>query len=266
MSSRRRGVLLLILSLFALPPAAAAAADDSAPDDHTIVADAPINGGEADRSGLTSFVFPVPADHSFSNDWHAPRDGGARLHKGTDVFTDKHTPVVAVVDGTIVLVRHSNTGLSGNMVVLEGDDGVRYFYIHLNNDEPGTDNGENLYDQAFAPGIKAGTEVHAGDPVGFVGDSGNAENTPSHLHFGVRAPDGAAVNPYPILAAADPGGTYVLDITALATTGGHWRAPLLLALLTLTAGAHLLGLSALAGQSARRVERVLVPAEPSVAP
>ena len=46
-------------------------------------------------------------------------------------------------------------------------------------------------------------EVQAGDLLGYVGNTGNAKNTPSHLHFGINQND-EMVNPYPLLAKAAP--------------------------------------------------------------
>ena len=162
------------------------------------------NGADGELAiAAVPIALPVDGPHDFSNDWHAPRDGGARLHLGIDIFAERHTPVVATVSGLITTVRHSNEGLSGNMVVLRGDDGYRYYYIHLNNDSPGTDDDLNLAEHAFAAGIAEGVRVEAGDPIGFVGDSGNAEDTSPHLHFEIRAPSGQQINPYPSLVAAN---------------------------------------------------------------
>jgi hypothetical protein len=48
-----------------------------------------------------------------------------------------------------------------------------------------------------------GAAVRAGDLLDYVGDSGNAESTPSHLHFELHRPGGIVVNPYPHLLGAD---------------------------------------------------------------
>ncbi|MGH8911797.1 MAG: S-layer homology domain-containing protein, partial [Acidimicrobiia bacterium] len=72
--------------------------------------------------------------------------------------------------------------------------------IHLNNDSPGTDDGLAW---GIAPGIERGVAVTAGQLIGWVGDSGNAEWSGSHLHFEIRV-EGAAVNSYPSLLVASP--------------------------------------------------------------
>lgn len=114
----------------------------------------------------------------------------------------KGTTLVAAVDGTVTSVRYGGSGLSGNSLTITDAEGWRYLYIHLNNDRPGTDDGAGSYEQAFADGIRVGQAVRAGEPVGYMGDSGNAENAGSHLHFELHSPDGVAQNAYSTLRAA----------------------------------------------------------------
>ncbi len=71
--------------------------------------------------------------------------------------------------------------------------------MHLNNDSPGTDNGLAV---GYGPGIRVGVRVRAGTLVGYVGDSGNSEETTPHLHFELHQPDGYRANPYPALRKA----------------------------------------------------------------
>ena len=135
-------------------------------------------------------VFPVAGDHNYVDTFGAPRSGG-RAHRGTDVFAAKLTPVVAAADGTVLKVAVGK--LAGRYIVIQHDDHWRSYYMHLNNDTPGTDDGLGA---APVEGIVPGTFVQAGDLLDFVGDSGNAEDTPPHLHFELHRPDGLAVNPY----------------------------------------------------------------------
>lgn len=148
-----------------------------------------------------SIVFPVAGPYSYINDWGFPRSGG-RTHQGTDIFCSKHTPLVAVTDGIIGPMTVS--GLGGRSIRVIGKDGIKYYYTHLNNDNPGTDDGKAPLRLTFAPGIKEGMPVKAGTVIAYSGDSGNAEGTPSHLHFGIYLPSGKAINPYPFLRTADP--------------------------------------------------------------
>jgi hypothetical protein len=87
-------------------------------------------------------------------------------------------------------------------MALNHDDGWSSWYIHMNNDTEGTDDGLGF---GFAEGIESGVHVRAGQLIGWVGDSGNAEacNCP-HVHFELHQPDGTKVNPFPHLLAAAP--------------------------------------------------------------
>ncbi len=156
----------------------------------------------ASAAEIREITFPAIGDVYFSDTYGAPRSGG-RTHEGVDIIGDKMTPLVAAVDGTISFLRHDASNLSGNMLTITDADGYLYHYIHLNNDTPGSDDGANRYDQAFAPGIEEGVEVVAGQLVGYLGDSGNAEYTVAHLHFEIEHPDRSNINPYPSVKAAE---------------------------------------------------------------
>ncbi len=123
------------------------------------------------------FQCPVLGGASFINTWGAPRSGG-RTHKGVDMFNSRNTPLVAVVDGT---VRFSSNRLGGISTHVYSDDGITYYYAHL---------------ESHPTNISSGQRVSAGTTVGYLGSSGNARYTSPHLHFEIR-PNGVAVNPYP---------------------------------------------------------------------
>lgn len=144
------------------------------------------------------WAFPVSGTSSYSASFGAPRSEG-RTHKGIDIFADKLTPVVAAADGIVVTAAVSN-GRAGVFVVLEHAARDRSFYIHLNNDTPGTDDGQVV---GIADGIVPGVQVTAGTLIGFVGDSGNAESTPPHLHFEYHPTREGAIDPYHLLRAAE---------------------------------------------------------------
>ncbi len=145
-------------------------------------------------------VFPVAGPHHYTDTWGAPR--GARRHEGTDIMADKMVPVVAAAAGTVGWM-HDERGGNCCAMALEHDDGWASWYIHLNNDTPGTDDGQGW---GFADGLAKGVHVEAGELIGWVGDSGNAEWTASHLHFELHRPDGVKINPYPSLQAAEEAG------------------------------------------------------------
>ena len=153
-----------------------------------------------------NLVFPVQGTVSFSNDFGDPRSGG-RTHEGVDMMAAKMTPVVAVTTGLITFAPFVEPSY-GYTISLLGDDGYEYDYLHLNNDTPGTDDGLGGVANAYAPGIARGVRVTAGQFIGYVGDSGNAEDAGSHLHLEIRLPNGSAINPYQYLKAAQLGASY----------------------------------------------------------
>jgi murein DD-endopeptidase MepM/ murein hydrolase activator NlpD len=113
-----------------------------------------------------ALVFPVPSQglEAVRSVFGDPREGGARLHQGIDIFAPRLTPVVAVADGRAVPRQND---LGGNVVYLN-TAGASYYYAHLERaamDRP--------------------TRVRAGDVLGFIGNTGNATATPPHLHFGI---------------------------------------------------------------------------------
>lgn len=153
-----------------------AAAGQPAAPSTTPAAPAPTSAGPSaapTRAGLRH-VFPVRA----KNVAYHPTHSG---YPGTDIFADCGEPVVAVTDGTILEVSRVdrfdkrgplgpyNGGLS---VSLLGDDGVRYYGSHLS---------------VVAGGIDPGVRVRAGQRLGEVGRTGNANNV-CHLHFGISPP------------------------------------------------------------------------------
>lgn len=124
--------------------------------------------------------------YDLSNSWHDPRDGGARQHTGIDIFAKKGTEIVAVADGIISYIGDQPKG--GHCLWLTTESGASFYYAHLDR---------------WAPGLYEGMEVQSGDLLGFVGNTGNAIHTPSHLHFGINQND-EMVNPYPLLTHAAP--------------------------------------------------------------
>jgi len=115
--------------------------------------------------------------------WGQERDGGRRSHEGIDLFAPRNTPVRSATEG--ILERKEVRGLGGRVVWVVGPGGYRHYYAHL----------ESWAEQA------EGDWVLAGEVIGFVGDSGNALGGPPHLHYGIYAPFGGAMNPFPLLRA-----------------------------------------------------------------
>ena len=111
-------------------------------------------------------------------------------------------PLLAAVDGTVTKISLDDQGISGDTIRITGDDGWYYNYFHVNNDTPGTDDGHATPEWQVEPGLTVGSRVRAGQVIGYMGDSGNAEHSVPHLHFEIRTPDRTPVNPYHSLVAA----------------------------------------------------------------
>ncbi len=135
---------------------------------------------------------------NFWDSWGARRSGGRR-HTGTDIFSPRGTSVVAVAEGTVV--DFGIHRLSGVYLRLDHGGGWTSTYMHLNNDTLGTDDGNGGVWTALHPLITVGAVVSAGQVVGYVGNSGNAEGRQPHTHFEI-AFEGRKVNPYPYLREA----------------------------------------------------------------
>ncbi|HZJ41545.1 MAG TPA: M23 family metallopeptidase [Patescibacteria group bacterium] len=151
-------------------------------------------------TGPPDIIFPVQGAVNFSDDFGDERSGG-RLHEGNDLMAPKMTPIMAARGGRITYAATTEPSY-GYMISIAGDDGYKYNYLHINNDTPGTDDGQGGIEYAYAPGISQGITVVQGQTIAWVGDSGNAEATPSHLHFEIRLADDTAINPYQYLNEA----------------------------------------------------------------
>ena len=115
--------------------------------------------------------------------WGAPRgDNGERQHEGQDIFSPRGTPIFSATRGFIT--RITEEALGGNSVYVTGAGGVDYFYTHLDR---------------FPDGVNVGDPVTPDTVIGFVGNSGNASTTPTHLHFGVYLSEHEPVDPLPLM-------------------------------------------------------------------
>jgi murein DD-endopeptidase MepM/ murein hydrolase activator NlpD len=129
-----------------------------------------------------TFVLPVRGQARIGGPFRAFRAAGP--HEGNDLFADFGTPVVAVADGTVENV--GSLKISGNRLWVYADTGDQFFYAHLS---------------AFSPEAIDGRHVSAGTVLGSVGNTGDAEPTPPHLHFEIHPDGGKAVDPNPFLVA-----------------------------------------------------------------
>lgn len=134
------------------------------------------------------------ASSALIDTYDAPR--GSRSHEALDIMAPTGTPVVAAAQGTVEKLFLSDDG--GKTIYIRSADGATiYYYAHLD---------------SYAPGLEEGEFVRAGQRIGTVGATGNADPAAPHLHFAVMQmrPDeswweGTPRNPYPLLTggAAD---------------------------------------------------------------
>ena len=152
----------------------------------------------SDRS-VPQLVFPIVGQATYHDDFGDPRGQGK--HEGNDMMAAWRSPAVAAEAGKIKFWTKS--ARAGCMLYLYGKSGTTYLYIHLNNDltEKHDNKGKCVAGTAYMDGLKDGASVQAGQQIGYVGDSGDAEGT-YHLHFEVHPNDGAAVSPFPYLQKA----------------------------------------------------------------
>lgn len=144
--------------------------------------------------------FPQEVDKTHFRDDFGQRRAGGRRHEGNDLMADeKMVEVYALADG--VVTKINERARPGRYVAIEHADGWESLYIHLNNDDVGTDDGDAAWWFTLAPGIEEGATVEAGQVIGWAGDSGNAEDNKPHTHFELHH-NGAEVDPYPYLITA----------------------------------------------------------------
>jgi hypothetical protein len=187
-----RGTLLLVLALLTLAAGAAAAPP-------------------------AKIIFPVLGQAVYVDDFGQPRPGGP--HQGIDIVAPKRNLTLAAEAGKVEFWATSSR--AGCMLYLHGASGTTYNYIHLNNDLTAhNDNrGKCVAGTAYARGLKSGAKVVAGQPVGYVGDSGDADGRTPHLHFELHPGGKSAVDPYPwlqrgqhLLFAAPRGTPFTLEL------------------------------------------------------
>jgi hypothetical protein len=174
----------LLLPLVAIPAAAASAFDEA-----------------------VEITFPVAGldERHFTDDYDQARGGGTRVHRATDIGSrDAYgLPVHAAMGGTVSQMTGVTSSVPsyGYMIVVTGDDGRRYSYLHLGRQDgpPST---------AYAAGLERGDRVERGQHIGYVGHSGNASESFPHLHFEIEDtriddPYGShRMNPYNSLVSA----------------------------------------------------------------
>jgi murein DD-endopeptidase MepM/ murein hydrolase activator NlpD len=194
------------------------------------------------------YVFPVYGATSYVDTFGSARSD-VSYHHGDDVFGALGQPLVACADGIVFSVGWNKIG--GNRLWILDKQGNQFYYAHLS---------------AFSTAAVNGAHVKAGEVVGFMGNTGDAEGTPYHLHFEVHPVsflylgyDGA-VDPTPYLDAWSHQKDLPFPIAggwAPAIPGGP-AAP--------EPGAILLGMNDIStadGLDPASLERALTPVKPS---
>ena len=156
----------------------------------------------APLKAVPRLIFPVVGGATYIDDFGDPRAGG--VHQGNDLKAERHTPAVAAEAGKVKFWTTSAN--AGCMLYLHGDSGTTYQYIHLNNDltAKNDNRGKCVAGTAYAPGMKDGMHVAAGQLV-YLRRAGQAQlGIHPHLHFEVHPNDGAAVDPFKYLRKAQP--------------------------------------------------------------
>src|SRR5437870_4188970 len=157
-----------------------------------------ILAGTAGAATVPRIIFPVVGSVQYIDDFGAPRPGGP--HQGNDIMAAKKSPAVAAEAGRI---KYWTTSASaGCMLYLYGQSGTMYEYIHLNNDITMRNDNRGKCVEGMSYAVKDGAHVAAGQQIGYVGDSGDADGVHPHLHFEVHPKGGKATDPYPYLQSA----------------------------------------------------------------
>jgi murein DD-endopeptidase MepM/ murein hydrolase activator NlpD len=139
---------------------------------------------------LYGYAFPILGPHEFAmgaGRFGAPRAG--HTHEGQDTMAACGTPLIAARGGTVQYAGYQSA--AGNYVVIDGKGtGLDFMYAHLAEPSP----------------LKTGDPVRTGQPIGIVGETGDA--TACHLHFEIwTAPGwyegGSPIDPLPYLEKWD---------------------------------------------------------------
>lgn len=151
--------------------------------------------------------FPVKEDETgketwgFENGYGEGRNyGGNRKHEGIDIMSSTsqsgYFAIQSVSDGIVEQLGWLELG--GYRVGVRTDSGLYFYYAHLD---------------SYAPGLQKGDKVHAGQLLGYMGDTGYGEEGTRgkfmvHLHFGIYYnEDGKerSLNPFYLLQYRDCG-------------------------------------------------------------
>ncbi len=136
---------------------------------------------------MASLRFPVLGydSRSIGSGFGAPRDGGRRVHHGVDIFSPRHTPVIAPAKAYVRRVRETSIG-GLNIWLYDEVRDLHLYFAHLQTQD-----------------VKGGTYVEEGQRIGTVGNTGNARRTPPHLHFGIYSRGEGPIDPFHFINKID---------------------------------------------------------------
>ena len=118
------------------------------------------------------YIFPedhvLPVEGSSHFDWNSASfwdKRGSIIHKGIDIFV-KEKGIFALSSTNGVVIFNGYLSLGGNVIFILGPKWKIYYYAHL--------------EKSF---VGFGDIINISQKIGIVGKTGNALNTPPHLHF-----------------------------------------------------------------------------------
>ena len=114
------------------------------------------------------YIFPVYGPTTFYDSYGAT-GADAGYHHGDDFLGELGQPILAAANGSLFSLGW--TRADGNHLWLRDHQGNLFYYANL---------------AAFSTKARNGTRVEAGDVIGFMGNTGTAEGTATHLHFEVH--------------------------------------------------------------------------------
>lgn len=122
--------------------------------------------------------FTIPVEGAGKGDWNEESFwfypwGKSVTHKGVDIFADEGINVLSSTSGLVLFKGDSGRG--GNVVLILGPKWRLHYYAHLKEIDTGSFNF-----------------TKSGEIIGTIGKTGNAANTPPHLHYSILT-----IIPYP---------------------------------------------------------------------
>ena len=197
---------------------------------------------------MASLGFPVLGYdfRAIGSGFGAPRDGGRRKHHGVDVFTKRHTPVIAPSKAYVRRVSESDIG-GLNIWLHDEKRDLHLYFAHLQTQD-----------------VRQNTYVDPGQRIGTVGNTGNARRTPPHLHFGIYVRGEGPVDPVNFIKKIN---SIPKEITAdMAMLGQLARSKQSMVTLKASAASRALDITRLSPNSALKVQaaadntyRILLP-------